>query len=124
MLRAMSTALRYPDTCDEEESRDGSAVQSRRDRQGEVQRAAEPRREPAGNARLLLRAPAGVAPERQARRRRRGHGEEAAADPDPAARAERRQARYAGPAGRRRRPRGPRPPGPRAEVGDPAAAPG
>src|SRR5689334_6911970 len=123
MLRSTSTAVRYPDTSDEEEL-DGPAVPNRRDHQGEVECAAEPRREPERDARLLIRAPTRVAAERQARHRRRGHGEEAAADPDPAARAKRRPARHAGAPGARRRTRGSRPSGARAQVGDPAAAAG
>src|SRR3954452_12786160 len=104
MLRSMSTAVRYPDTCDEEELDDGPVVTSRRDHQGKVQLAAEPRRESAGNARLFVRAPASVPAERQAGRRGRRDGEEAPRATDPATRAERGQARHAGAPGPRRRP--------------------
>ena len=56
-----------------------------------------------------------AAPERQARRRRRRHREEAARAPDRRARAERRQARDAGAPGARREPRGSRAAGARAQ---------
>src|SRR4051812_8901064 len=92
--------------------------------QGEVFEGPRPGRESHRDARLLVRADAGAAPERQARRRRRRHGQEAARAPDDAARAERRQARDAGPPGARSRPRGSRAPGARAEGGRPATAPG
>src|SRR5579884_1259631 len=94
------------------------------DRQGEVLEAAEPRREPDGDSRLLVRADARAAAEREARRRGRRDGEEAARAPDDAARAERRQARDAGAAGGRRRARGSRAAGAAEEGGGPAAAAG
>src|SRR5919201_5053992 len=73
------------------------------DHQGEDLRNAEPRREPERDARLFVRAPARIAPERHARRRRRRHGEETPAAPDTATGAERRQARHAGASGGRSR---------------------
>src|SRR6266516_1251141 len=94
------------------------------DRQGEVLEAARPGGEPDGDARLLLREAAGAAPEREARRRRRRHGEEAARAPDDPARAERGQARHAGPPGARRGPRGSRAAGARAQGRGAAAAAG
>src|SRR5256885_6590953 len=99
-------------------------VPSFNDHQGEVLGAPGASREPAGDARLLLRAPAAEPPGRQARRCRRRHGQEAPATPDPATGAEPRQARRPGPAGTRRRPRGPGPAGPGTEVRRPAAASG
>src|SRR5437667_1632312 len=96
MLRATSTAVRYRHICDEEEPNGGSDVPDDDDHQGEVLRPLEPGREPERDARLLLREAARVTAERQARDRRRRHGEEAAPAPDRAARAERRQARDPG----------------------------
>src|SRR5512135_3592194 len=115
MLRSTSiTALGYLDTA--KRRIDGRAlVADHAHHQVEVLEAAEPDGEPDGDARLLVRADAAAAPERQARRRRRGHGEEAAGDPDPGARAERRQAGDAGAAGCRGQPRGSRAPGARAQ---------
>src|SRR5689334_20846471 len=92
--------------------------------QGEVLEVPEPSREAVRDARLLVREAARAAPERQARRRGRGHLQEAAAAADAAARAERRQARHAGAPGARRGARRSGPRGPRAEVGSPAAAAG
>src|SRR3954452_15071963 len=76
--------------------------------QGEVLEAARPRREPERDAGLLVRAPAAVAPEREARRRRRRHLQETARAADQDARAEPRQAGHAGPRGARPEPRGSR----------------
>src|SRR5436309_77030 len=101
MLRATSTPIRYRGTCDEEERNGGIDVPDDDDHQGEVLGAPEPRGEPERDARLLLREAARVAAERQAWDRRRRHGEETAAAPDDAARAERRQARNPGAAGPR-----------------------
>src|SRR2546421_1422932 len=92
--------------------------------QGEVLEAPEPSREAFRDARLLVRAAAGAAPEREARRRGRRYGEETARASNPAARAERRQARHAGTAGPRRRPRGSCARGAGAKVRGPAAAAG
>src|SRR5438132_13545603 len=92
--------------------------------QGEVLEAARPRRGSERDARLLVRAAAPAAPEREARGRGRRHGEEAAPDADGAARAERGQARHAGAPGARLRPGGSGATGTRAEVRSPAAAPG
>src|SRR5919197_6766861 len=92
--------------------------------QGEVVEAARPRREALRTARLLVRAPARAAPERQAGCRRRGHGQEAPAAPDAVARAERRQARHTGPPGSLAGARGPCAAGARAQIGHPAAAAG
>ena len=94
------------------------------DRESEVLEAAQPGGEPDRDARLLLRADADAAPERQARRRRCRHGEETARDPDAEGRAERRQARDPGATGARRQPRGSRTPGAREEGRGAAAAPG
>src|SRR4029450_6447587 len=60
--------------------------------QGEVVEAARPHGETFRAARLLVREAARAAPERETRRRRRCHGEEAARAPDAVARAERPQA--------------------------------
>src|SRR6266536_2971818 len=80
----------------------GRADESDDDRdQGEVLEAAQPGREALRDARLLLRAPARAAPEREAGRRGRGHRQEAARDPDADPGAERRQARVAGAPGAR-----------------------
>src|ERR687886_1871119 len=92
--------------------------------QGEVLAAPEPCREAVGDARLLVRAPARAAPEREARGRRRGHGQEAAAAANAAARAERSEAGDPGAPGACGRPRGSRPAGARAEVRGSAAAAG
>src|SRR3954469_7360847 len=54
--------------------------------QGEVFEGPRPGRKSHRDARLLVRADAGAAPERQARRRRRRHSQEAARPPDAAAR--------------------------------------
>src|SRR5207248_4456633 len=116
--------VRYPCTCDEEERNGGTHVTRLNDHQGEVLGPARPRGESAGDARLLLRAPARVPPECQARHRRRRDGEEAPPAPDDAARAERRQARYPSAAGGGSRKRGPGSPGARAQVGPSAAATG
>src|SRR5919201_2570213 len=124
MLRSTSTWVRYTCTCDEEEPDGGTDVTRLDDHQSQVLGAARPRRESTGNARLLVRATARVPPERQARHRRRRDGEETPPASDHAARAERRQARDAGPASRRRRPRGSGAAGARAQVGAPAAAAG
>ncbi len=94
------------------------------DRQGEVLEAAQPGGESDRDARLLVRADARAAPERQARRRRRRHCEEAARAPDAEARAERRQARDAGAPGSRCESRRSRAAGARAQGGRAAAAPG
>src|SRR4051794_6756099 len=94
------------------------------DREVEDVQDAEQGGEPDRDARLLLRAAAAASAERQARDRRRRHVEETAPDADPAARADRRQARDPGAAGARRQPRGSRAPGPRAQDGRAAAAPG
>src|ERR687887_490163 len=91
-------------------------------RQVEALEAARPRGEPDRDARLLVREAARAAPERQARRGRRRHGEEADPDAERDARAERRQARDAGPPGARGGARRPRPAGAGAQVRDPAAA--
>src|SRR5712691_6221692 len=123
MLRATSTTVRYRCTCDEEERNGGIDVPDDDDHQGEVLDTLEPGREPERDARLFLREAARVPAERQARDRGRRHGQEAAPAPDPAARAERRQARHPGAPGGRREPRGSRAGGARAEVGYPAAAP-
>src|SRR6266566_597156 len=92
--------------------------------QGEVLEAAEPGGEAFRDPRLLVRAAARAAPEREAGSRRRRHGQEAAAAADADPRAERRQARHAGPPGALAEPRGSRPPGTRAQVRGAAAAPG
>src|SRR5205814_4668115 len=60
--------------------------------QGKVVEAARPHGETFRPARLLVREAARTAPERETRRRRRGHGEEAARASDADARAERREA--------------------------------
>src|SRR3954452_24824889 len=92
--------------------------------QVEVLEAAEPCREAFRDARLFLRAPARTAAERQARSRRRGHGQEAPAAADPDAAAERRQARHPGAAGDGAGARGSGPSGARAQVRHSATAPG
>src|SRR5512132_622114 len=94
------------------------------DHQGEVLEAAQPGGKALRDSRLLVRAAARAAPEREAGRRRRRHGQEAspAANADP--RAERRQARHAGATGPRAGARGSRPPGTRAQVRGSAAASG
>src|ERR1022692_1534843 len=123
MLRSTSTALGYLDTA--KRRIDGRPlVTDHADHQVEVLEAAQPDGESDRDARLLVRADAGAAPERQARRRRRGHGEETAGDPDPGARAERGHARDAGAAGGGGEPRGSRAPGARAQGPGAAAAPG
>src|SRR5205809_5918560 len=104
MLRATSTPIRYRCTCDEEEPNAGIDVPNDDDHQGEVLGPVEPRGEPERDARLFLREAARVPAERQAWDRGRRHGQEAAPAPDPAARAERRQARYPGAPGGRREP--------------------
>src|SRR5436190_9492849 len=123
MLRATSTAVRYRHICDEEELNGGSLVPDDDDHQVEVVGDAEPRGEPEPDARLLVREAARVAAERQARDRRRRHGEEATTAPDPAARAERRQARDPGAPGARSEPRRSRARGARAQVRNATAAP-
>src|SRR4029453_13993867 len=94
------------------------------DHQGEVLEAAQPGGKALRDPRLLVRAAARAAPEREGGRRRRRHGQEAppAANADP--RAERRQARHAGAPGARAGARGSRPPGTRAQVWGAAAASG
>src|SRR5437870_6998095 len=94
------------------------------DHQGEVLEAAQPGGEALRDARLLLRAAARAAPEREAGRRRRRHGQEASAAADADPRTERRQARHAGPPGALAGARRSRPPGTRAQVRGAAAAPG
>src|SRR4051812_34722587 len=84
------------------------------DHQGEVLEAAQPCGEALRDTRLLVRAAARAAPEREAGRCRRGHGQEASAVADSDPRAERRQARFAGPPGCLAGTRGSRPPGARA----------
>src|SRR6478736_3370951 len=64
-----------------------------------------PRGESDRDARLLLRAAAQPAAEREAGHRRRGHGEEAAAAPAEPARAERREAGDTGASGGQRQSR-------------------
>src|SRR3954453_17821222 len=92
--------------------------------QGEVFEAAQPRGKALRNARLLVRAAARAAPERQARSRRCGDGEEAAAAPDAVPRAERGQARHASAPGGFAGTRGSRSPGAGAEIRGAAAAAG
>src|SRR5512132_1597923 len=94
------------------------------DHQDEVLEAAQPGGKALRDPRLLVRAAARAAPEREAGRRRRRHGQEAspAANADP--RAERPQARHAGATGPWAGARGSRPPGTRAKVRGAAAAPG
>src|SRR5438552_6776441 len=123
MHASMSTAVTLPGTPTRRTDgrSDGTHVP---DHQGEILEAAQPGREPHRDARLLLRADAPAAPERQAGRRRRRDREEEARDPDAADRAERREARDAGAPGRRGRTRGPRAAGARAQGGGPDAAPG
>src|SRR3954463_9638068 len=94
------------------------------DHQGEVLEAAQPGGEALRDTRLLVRAAARAAPEREAGRCRRGHGQEAAAVADSEPRTERRQARFAGPPGCLAGTRGSRPPGARTQVRGSAAAPG
>src|SRR5204862_4525698 len=84
--------------------------------QGEVVEAARPHGETFRAARLLVREAARTAPEREARRRRRGHVEEAARAPDADARAERRQAGHPGATGGRAGPCGSGAAGARAQV--------
>src|SRR5881394_3377402 len=92
--------------------------------QGEVVEAARSHGETFRAARLLVREAARTAPEREARRRRRGHGEEAARASDADARAERRQAGHPGAAGCRAGARGSCAAGARAQVRRSVAAPG
>src|SRR6476646_5933358 len=88
----------------------------------EVLEAARPRRGSRRDPGLLLREAARAAAERQARDRRRRHGQEAARASGDAAAAEPGQARRAGARGAGGRPRGPRPAGAGAEVRPAAAA--
>src|SRR5688572_28245771 len=92
--------------------------------EGEALEAARPGGGPGLDARLLVRETARAPPERQTRRGRRGHCEEAAAAPDAAARGEPRQARHAGPPGALAGPGGSRARSARAQVGRPGAAAG
>src|SRR5215212_3673362 len=92
--------------------------------QGEVLEAAEPRGEALGDARLLVRAPARAAPEREARSRRRGHRQETAPAPDADPRAERRQTRHTGAPGPVAGTRGSRPAGTGTKIRGSATAPG
>src|SRR5438270_46131 len=124
MLRATSTGARLPPESATWRFDARPDVTRLDDRQGEVLEAARPRRGSRRDPRLLVRAAAPAAPEREARRRGRRHGEEAPPNADGAARTERRQAGDAGAAGPGRGPRGPRAAGARAEVGRAAAAPG
>src|SRR6266568_4443536 len=121
MLRSTSTVARLACRPATRRTNGRPDVTNHDDHQGEVLGPAEPRREPQRDARLLLREAAGVAAERQARDRRRRHGQEAARAADAAAPAERRQARDAGTPGGRREPGGPRAAGTRAEIGRAAA---
>src|SRR5262245_2949682 len=93
-------------------------------REVEVLEASRPRRESRGDSRLLVREAARAAPERQARHRRRGDGEEAAGAPGAAATAEPGEARLPGPRRTCGGSRGPRAAGPGAEVRLAAAAAG
>src|SRR6266536_1395849 len=92
--------------------------------QGEVVEAARPGGKALRDPRLLLRAAARAAPEREAWSRRRGHSQEASAAADADPRAERRQARHTGAPGALAGARGSRPPGAGAKIRSPAAAPG
>src|SRR5207302_1941570 len=94
------------------------------DHQGEVLEAAQSGGKALRDARLLVRAAARAAPEREAGSRRRGHGQEASAAADPDPRAERRQARHAGAPGGLAGTRGPCQSGAGAQVRGPAATSG
>src|SRR5689334_18585159 len=85
------------------------------DREGEDLEAAQQGGEPDRDARLFVRAAASALAERQARHRGRRHLQEAAADADGAAGAERREARDPGAAGAGGEPRGSRAAGARAQ---------
>src|SRR2546423_1506963 len=124
MLRSTSTGARLPPKSATWRFDARPDVTRLDGRQGEVLEAARPRRGSRRDPRLLVRAAASAATEREARRRGRRDREEAPRDADAAARAERRQARDTGTPSGRGRSRGPRAPGARAEVRHPAAAPG
>src|SRR5215210_5032596 len=124
MLRSISIGpLGYAET-EEEEPRGWSDRAHVSGRQVKTEQASRSGRGPVRDARLLVRAAAGAAAERQAWNRRRHDLEEAARAADDEARGEPRQARHPGSGRSRGGPGGSRAAGARAQGLCAAAAPG